>query len=133
MLLNQTVVMVGLGVVLVWLLILSIFFYKFLRHYQRLTQGVTKKDLKSVLDKLIKQLESDANKIDELAKGGEGLEKDNFFNLQKIGLVRFNPFAETGGDQSFSLAVLDGHSNGFVVSSLHSRDTTRKIVPILIT
>jgi hypothetical protein len=46
-------------------------------------------------------------------------------NLQKVGFVRFNPFAATGGDQSFSLALLDRKNNGLVLSSLHSRESTR--------
>ena len=45
--------------------------------------------------------------------------------LQRIGLVRFNPFEDTGGNQSFALALLDAHGNGLVVSSLHSRTGTR--------
>lgn len=43
----------------------------------------------------------------------------------KIGLVRFNPFSETGGNQSFCLALLDGEDSGLVISSLHTRQTTR--------
>ena len=46
-------------------------------------------------------------------------------HIQKVGFVRFNPFPQTGGDQSFSLSLLDENDNGFVLSSLHSRDTTR--------
>ena len=46
-------------------------------------------------------------------------------SVQHIGLVRFNPFQETGGDQSFALALLDGRGDGIVISSLHSRAMTR--------
>lgn len=59
--------------------------------------------------------------------------KENFVNfknlsksdLQKVGLVKFNPFNETGGDHSFSLALLDGNKNGIIVTSLHTRERTR--------
>jgi len=53
------------------------------------------------------------------------MRKDGLYDIQRIGLVRFNPFAETGGDQSFCLAILDGQGSGLVITSLHSRDTTR--------
>lgn len=43
----------------------------------------------------------------------------------RIGIVRFNPFHETGGDQSFSVAFLDDEGNGIVITSLYSRDGTR--------
>jgi cbb3-type cytochrome oxidase subunit 3 len=46
-------------------------------------------------------------------------------SLQHIGLVRFNPFADTGSDQSFAIALLDDERNGLVLSSLHGRAGTR--------
>jgi hypothetical protein len=45
--------------------------------------------------------------------------------FKKIALERFNPFQETGGDQSFVLALLNENDNGFIISSLHSRENTR--------
>ena len=47
---------------------------------------------------------------------------------QKISVVRFNPFGDTGGDQSFTLAVLDAHDSGYVLSSIHGRQGTRVYV-----
>jgi hypothetical protein len=44
---------------------------------------------------------------------------------QKISIVRFNPFGDTGGDQSFSLAVLDAHNSGYALTSIHGRQGTR--------
>lgn len=113
------------GFLFVWLTILSVFFYRLFSHYQKLTKGVTKKDLKTVLDELLKGFNEEHVRVSDLTKNLEKLEKDSLYHIQKIGLVRFNPFAETGGDQSFCLAVLDHHDNGFVISSLHSRDKTR--------
>ena len=45
--------------------------------------------------------------------------------VQRVGLVRFNPFDDTGGDQSFALALLDAGGDGVVVSSLHTRTANR--------
>ena len=45
--------------------------------------------------------------------------------IQRVGLVRFNPFEDTGGNQSFALALTDVAGTGFIVSSLHSRTGTR--------
>ncbi|MCJ7827770.1 DUF4446 family protein, partial [Patescibacteria group bacterium] len=53
------------------------------------------------------------------------MEVDIIHHLQKVGTVRFNPFAETGGNQSFCLALLDLENSGIVISSLHSRESTR--------
>ena len=46
-------------------------------------------------------------------------------SLQHIGLVRFNPFDDTGSDQSFAIALLDEQRDGIVISSLHGRANTR--------
>jgi hypothetical protein len=45
--------------------------------------------------------------------------------IQHVGLVRFSPFHDTGGDQSFALALLDGRLDGVVVTALHSRSDSR--------
>ena len=45
--------------------------------------------------------------------------------IQRVGVVRYNPFEDTGSNQSFVLAMLDAHGDGFVLSSLHSRQSTR--------
>lgn len=63
----------------------------------------------------IKEIWSEINNIKELSK----------LNIQKVGLVKFNPFNETGGDHSFSLALLDGNKNGIIITSLHTRERTR--------
>lgn len=76
--------------------------------------------------------------LDQMSKaGGLQVELSNVENtvmnmqetymksVQKIGLVRFSPFEDTGSDQSFALALLDGADNGIIISSLHGRDRTR--------
>ena len=46
-------------------------------------------------------------------------------SLQHIGMVRYNPFDDTGSDQSFAIALLDDRRDGVVISSLHGRANTR--------
>lgn len=43
----------------------------------------------------------------------------------KLQLVRFNPFNDVGGDQSFILCLLDKTNTGVIITSLHTRDSTR--------
>lgn len=42
-----------------------------------------------------------------------------------MGFKRYNPFTDTGGDQSFTAAILDDLGDGIMISSLHSRENTR--------
>lgn len=125
MLLNSIQTCFLFGSIFIWLGILSVLLYRLLTHYRNLTQGTDKKNLKSILEKLLKDFGQESKRIDALLKEIEKIEEKNFYNIQKIGLVRFNPFAETGGDQSFCLAILDGNDSGLIISNLHSRDTTR--------
>jgi hypothetical protein len=53
------------------------------------------------------------------------MEADARHMVQRVGIVRFNPFEETGGNQSFVVALLDGESNGILLTSLHARAGTR--------
>ena len=43
----------------------------------------------------------------------------------KINLVRYNPFGDLGGDQSFILCLLDNTNSGAIITSLHNRENTR--------
>lgn len=108
-----------------WLLVISLLYIRIYLHYRRLTQGVTKKDLLSSLNHLIAQGKSNKEELDNLVKKLESEVKQNKLHLQKVGFKRFNPFTNTGGNQSFTLCLLDENNTGIVISSLHSRESTR--------
>ncbi len=42
--------------------------------------------------------------------------------IQKIGMVRYNAFKDTGSDLSFALALLDENDNGVVLNGIYSRE-----------
>ena len=67
------------------------------------------------LDKEIQDLYNISNQINSLAYKG----------LHKFAMIRFNPFKEVGGDQSFAIAILNGKNNGLTISSLYTREGTR--------
>jgi hypothetical protein len=55
----------------------------------------------------------------------EVLERKQQKALARTGLVRYNPFDDTGADLSFSLAVLSEDQDGIVLTSLWGRDEVR--------
>lgn len=113
------------AVIFVWLIALTIFFWRILRHYNNLTKGVSQKTLKTVLEEVLKNIDLHKKDIDYLKDYSLKLEKDGFLHIQKVGLVRFNPFKDTGGDQSFILSMVDGNDTGVIISGLYSRSGTR--------
>ena len=63
-----------------------------------------------------------SEKVDKLNEKLEDFEKKSQSMLQGVGVVRFNPFSETGSNQSFSLAILDRKKDGVVITSFYSRE-----------
>lgn len=115
----------SIAVILVWLVTLSFFFARILSHYNRITKGVSNKSLKTVLEELLQEAEINKKDIDYLKQYSLKLEKDGLLHIQKVGLLRFNPFKDTGGDQSFILSLVDNKDTGVVISALYSRSGTR--------
>jgi hypothetical protein len=79
------------------------------------------RNLKETLS-YIKALEKN---IEGIAKELEILKKESKFSVQKIGIVRYNPFSSVGSNQSFSIALLDWYDNGIIITNLYSKDGSR--------
>lgn len=109
----------------IWLIVLTALFLRMLSHYNRLLKGSNNKTLQSVLDDLLANVHLSKKDIDSLRMRCDKIERDNSLHIQKIGLLRFNPFKDTGGDQSFILVFVDANNTGVVMSGLYSRSGTR--------
>jgi hypothetical protein len=109
----------------IWAIGITIFSIIIYRTISRLTAGTGKLQLDEVLDSLRSDLRREQQLQRQIEKEVSGLRKEMPLGLRKVGLVRFNPFPSTGGNQSFALALLDGTDSGVVVTSLHSREGTR--------
>lgn len=118
----ENIVLIVFGI---WLTGLSVAFYLQLAHYRRLAKGSEKDNLEKILGKILDREELNSKEITRIWSQITKLEKEGTFHVQKLGLVKYNPFSETGGAQSFSLAALDGNGSGFVITGLHGRDRTR--------
>jgi hypothetical protein len=116
---------VGFGILFLWLIVLTVYFWKLSSHYNKLTTGANGKSLRIILENLLKDMELSKKETEELKRYSEKLYKDSLLHIQKVGLIRFNPFKDTGGDQSFVLSLIDGHETGIVISGLYSRSGTR--------
>lgn len=106
-------------------MVLSFFLYRFFVIYRKLTKGVDLGDIKKVLEKILSRGDLNTKNIEELTKRLSVMDEKDKHHIQKVGLVRFNPFSELGGDHSFCLAILDDRDTGVVITGLHTRDRTR--------
>lgn len=98
---------------------------RLLGQYQHLMTGTSGGNLEAMLNDHVAKVRETEARVDAVDRLARRLEKAAYFSLQHMGMVRFNPFHDTGGDQSFAIALVDGHGNGLVLSSLHGRDATR--------
>jgi len=93
--------------------------------YRSLVGDAQGSSLAEVLKGHLARVDQVATRLDDLVVLAEHLEMRSRGSLQHVGLVRFNPFEDTGSDQSFAIAFLDERRDGIVISSLHGRGTTR--------
>lgn len=114
-----------LGVILIWIATIEYRFSRLTRTLRLLFSGRSGVDLEQVLrDYVVRMDRSDAT-VSALNQRAAMIEKSTPQNVRHVGVVRFNPFPDKGGDQSFAVALLDGHADGVVFTGLHSRADAR--------
>lgn len=121
----QTWVFFILLILGIWLVAVSAVLYRIFALFNKLSRGVEVTDIKKLLEKLIDEGRVNKKEIGDLEKRINWLEDNGRSHVQKVGLIRFNPFRELGGDHSFCLAMLDADNSGVVITCLHTRDRTR--------
>lgn len=117
--------LIAIVILLIWNILLHYQLWRIKKKLKTFFNGKKASDLEGVLFEEIKRLKKAEKDIKALFKSSKVLEKMASQSIQKTGVVRFNPFKETGGDQSFAIALLDANNNGLVVSSLFTRQGTR--------
>ncbi len=108
-------------VAIAWGVGLSVVVLRMVRHYNTLTGATGKTGLKDVLEEILQTQKGLQSQTKDLYKALDDVRKDGRLHIQRVGMVRFNPFSDTGGSQSFTLCLLDGHDNGLVMTSLYAR------------
>jgi hypothetical protein len=113
------------GVLIIINAFLLWYFYKTNKKIDTLLEKGKIKDFKDIFLSQ-KEKNSDLEKdIKEAFLKIEELQKISEKTIQKTSVVRFNPFNEMGGNQSFVIALLDDKNNGFVISSLFVKEGNR--------
>ncbi len=87
---------------------------------ESLTRGEDGKSLSAVLETHLDKVYSVARERDGLSRRTATLEAEGRKAFQKLGLVRYNPFEDTGGNQSFALALLDADGDGTILTPPHA-------------
>lgn len=110
---------------ILWLIGISFLLWKQYTFQKLLLHHSEKKTLSEILEGIIRDAQMNKKALQELSKRYDTIEKEGKFHIQKMGLLRFNPFKDTGGDQSFILTLVDAYDTGIIISGLYSRSGTR--------
>jgi len=114
----------GLGFLFLMIVILGYQVFTLKKRLSRFLRNGDK-DLEELLSSQVEKVEKQQEQLDNILERVKDLEQISQITFQKVGLVRFNPFKETGSDQSFSVALLNAENDGFVITSLYGRDENR--------
>jgi hypothetical protein len=95
------------------------------KRYQRMMRGMEGANLESLLLGHIEDVRQAVSRVDKLDQDCRRLDENLRLCVQRVGIVRFNAFEDTGSDLSFAVAMLDAKSNGVVISSIFGRNDSR--------
>ena len=104
-----------------WIAFLEYRYRNTQRNYRTMMSGRQGESLEAVLLDYVGRVNHVAQNIQAQEDRLGSLEEARPFQVQHVSVVRFNPFGDKGSDQSFAIAVLNDHTDGFVLSCLQSR------------
>lgn len=113
------------GVLVIWIGTIEYRMMRQNRTLRALFNGRTGADLEQVLREYMERMDRTDQMIRDFNQRATQIEERVPFTVSHLGVVRFNPFADKGGDQSFAVAFLDDHHDGVVFTGLHSRADVR--------
>lgn len=122
---SEWVVPAVVGFLTLWLVALSFLVWKQFIFLKFLFPKSGERDIRRKFEEVLKAVDEGKQDLRELEEKLSELSHQGLKHIQRVELLRYNPYEDTGGNISFSLALLDDLGNGFVLTSLHSRSGTR--------
>ncbi len=119
----ETVLLTICCVLLVLLLLYVVIFVKYSNLNKKYKQFMSGEDGKSLEESIAKRLdEIEGLKEDRVKIMGrlDVLEAKALCAYQKVALLKYDAFQEMGGKLSFTICMLDGNEDGFLLTSMHS-------------
>ncbi len=115
---------IGFVAIIIWLGCLSFFLWKQFSFLKKLFPKENG-DLKQKLNEVLEVLGEVERRDKILSRNIRQVALEGLKSIQKVSVLRYNPYGDTGGDMSFSIALLDGKKAGLILTSLHTRSGTR--------
>ena len=126
---NQETLIAAATAILLFLLFWNIYLQRGLSKIKKRTRSFFAssegKDLEEIIYKQIKKTNEVDYEIKKIAEDNKKIKNNLAECIQKVGVIRFNPFGDVGGNQSFVIALLDNSLSGVIIQSLYSREGVR--------
>lgn len=113
------------GIFFVWAGILSFLIWRQNKFLNSVFPKSGERDIRRKFEEVLGQIGKFELDLKSLGRKVEGLDQQGLTHIQRVELLRFNPYDDTGGDQSFVVALLDNKGSGIVITTLHARSGTR--------
>lgn len=92
--------------------------------YNKFMNGLSNASIEDVLGDCINKVNGVVEKNKEIEYKLNAVERDMYYCVQKVGVIRYNAFDNVGSDLSYSIALLNNNDDGLVISSLYSRESS---------
>lgn len=113
------------GFIVVWVGILSFFVWQQNKFLKSLFPKSGERDIRKKFEEIVSAVEGFRREVSGLDNKVATIQDRGLKHLQRVELLRFNPYNDTGGDQSFTVCLLNDKGSGVVVTSMHARSGTR--------
>lgn len=91
------------------------------RYNKAMGEGEETKSLEEKFKEFYETSAEIKEKYDKISEAVMDLSKNMDKCVQKVGIIRYNPFDEAGGNLCFAIALLDSENNGIILNGIHSR------------
>lgn len=119
------IIYIVLALFFIWLAFLTGIVLKTKAHYNNLISKTRKQKIDEILDELLMIERQTRQELEMVKKELHEEIKASTLHIQKVGLVRFNPFERSGGDKSFVISFLNHENSGIVINFIYTRDGLR--------
>ena len=123
---TDTFLFIMFGIMVILIIGFAVMLIKFSSLNKRYKEFMTKlgngKNLEEDLETYMYRVDKVEKQNAEISNQIRNLDNDLSKCIQKVGMVRYNAFKDTGSDLSFALALLDENNDGVVLNGIYSRE-----------
>ncbi|GAA0086759.1 DUF4446 family protein [Clostridium sp. MB05] len=128
-------IVIGLLIIMLLLFIIVISLVRSInkleKKYRRIMRGSNNKNLEELINSKLEEIDASIEKSQEALNKCEVIKEEMKGCVNKIAIMRYKAFPDVGSDLSFSIAILDSHNDGILLTGIYSRqDSTTYAKPV---